>query len=907
MRIEIYSVLDFAPSETYFILKHIRSHTPRLLPNNSKTHNYRLSRLPAKRVSTQPTVNHNVPHSEGLGRGIWEGHNPSANHSTPLRGGEVERGWKGNLSANHSTPHGGGMGWERLGYQLTRGRQKGRVRGRCRGVKMRVSSLPHSSCHCVSHIRREGSGRPWRPPAGRIVTPWALLRIIQEYVTAVEDTPVSTSTIFRRLTDDELLFCLDTHIHRNRVWRHPGQYWDPRFIVEWHTAPTRADVVCGAISYDSRTPLVASEGTVTTSSDLSPIDNIGCQNGRQLQPAATTEDLESQLLQLWQNLPENIRHIPVACQYGETCRSDVGYIFSSLFSVYSNEAVPVRPGLAFHCLAPPFSSTTLYYTTSNPVKACSRSAIAADIRASMAPGTAFPDLHGQISYQSSSLSHLLDLRLTRLFTPPITKTSAACLILQWSGAGIHGRENREITDETRRPASSSGTIPICENPGGGVSTPGSPGGGEQSNHHTTAAPANNVGTAVMQEEVDSITVDYTHAGSLLRGRFSSTLPFYVLWFGRLCGSPGRRYSHVANRNGDPFGAGAPSRPGVSRRYSPRANGGGGGVSCERRACAERRWGFRHRPSRQSSQMNHDVCRERVSCVRQSASGLSPRDDGGYLRSCAQCVAGVGAVRARGERPGLHPQPASRPRTPCLARTGERELPEKTRRPAASSGKVPTQGLFIVLPLLLSSTNNSVCTNIENLAVKSLFPFHFVCSHVRQYGSNPAANRTRFALLRGEGERSSCRLATTVPSGFVLIPPVSIAGESGKEKSPQLMLDSHKHFREAPVKSAISVTVVASRRIPLRSDHQWPLASSAVSEQQLTLLNLLASEIQHYKMIFTPSISEVLEGAPWWCGTGRLASRGQGDVRGRGRQSEISWAVAALRRPHMQTDRPVQRT
>ncbi|KAJ8871953.1 hypothetical protein PR048_028293 [Dryococelus australis] len=47
-------------------------------------------------------------------------------------------------------------------------------------------------------------------------------------------------------------------------------------------------------------------------------------------------------------------------------------------------------------------------------------------------------------------------------------------------------------------------------------------------------------------------------------------------------------------------------------------------------------------------------------------------------------------------------------------------------------------------------------------------------------------------------------------------------------------------------------------------------------------------------------------APCLYVTGWLASRGQGDVRGRGMQPKCSWATAALLRPHLQASRPTQK-
>ncbi|KAJ8883272.1 hypothetical protein PR048_015115 [Dryococelus australis] len=76
------------------------------------------------------------------------------------------------------------------------------------------------------------------------MTARASLRSIQGHVTAAGDTPVSTSTISRRLAERYLSSRLDRRI---RVWRRPGQRHDPRFIVEMHTTSTRGLMVWGTI------------------------------------------------------------------------------------------------------------------------------------------------------------------------------------------------------------------------------------------------------------------------------------------------------------------------------------------------------------------------------------------------------------------------------------------------------------------------------------------------------------------------------------------------------------------------------------------------------------------------------------------------------------------------------------
>ncbi|GFW79398.1 transposable element Tc1 transposase [Trichonephila clavipes] len=62
---------------------------------------------------------------------------------------------------------------------------------------------------------------------------------------------------------DESRFQLCPDDHRRRVWRCPGQCADPAFTIARHTSPQPGVMVRGAISFDSRIPLVVIRGTLT--------------------------------------------------------------------------------------------------------------------------------------------------------------------------------------------------------------------------------------------------------------------------------------------------------------------------------------------------------------------------------------------------------------------------------------------------------------------------------------------------------------------------------------------------------------------------------------------------------------------------------------------------------------------
>ncbi|KAJ8898125.1 hypothetical protein PR048_003485 [Dryococelus australis] len=174
----------------------------------------------------------------------------------------------------------------------------------------------------------------------------------QECVTSCQE--VATFGLPTSWFSNDSRFCLDTDDRRIRVWSQPRgpRGAPPQRNVSWFL---------GAISYDSRIPLVAIEGTLTAqryvqgilracalpflvqhdnrilhqgnarlqtarvslacfqyhnmlpwparSLDLSPIGNISEQIGRPLRSAATTADLVGQLCHLWQHFPQDIRHM----------------------------------------------------------------------------------------------------------------------------------------------------------------------------------------------------------------------------------------------------------------------------------------------------------------------------------------------------------------------------------------------------------------------------------------------------------------------------------------------------------------------------------------------------------------------------------------------------------------------
>ncbi|UYV69796.1 hypothetical protein LAZ67_7000751, partial [Cordylochernes scorpioides] len=67
----------------------------------------------------------------------------------------------------------------------------------------------------------------------------------------------------RLVFSDESRFCLSSDSRRVRVWRRRGERSNPAAIVERHTVRQRGIMVWGAIAYDSRSPLLRIQGTMT--------------------------------------------------------------------------------------------------------------------------------------------------------------------------------------------------------------------------------------------------------------------------------------------------------------------------------------------------------------------------------------------------------------------------------------------------------------------------------------------------------------------------------------------------------------------------------------------------------------------------------------------------------------------
>ncbi|UYV71962.1 hypothetical protein LAZ67_9001366 [Cordylochernes scorpioides] len=67
----------------------------------------------------------------------------------------------------------------------------------------------------------------------------------------------------RLVFSDESRFCLSSESRRLRVWRRCGERSNPAAIVERPTVRQRGIMVWGAIAYDSRSPLLRIQGTMT--------------------------------------------------------------------------------------------------------------------------------------------------------------------------------------------------------------------------------------------------------------------------------------------------------------------------------------------------------------------------------------------------------------------------------------------------------------------------------------------------------------------------------------------------------------------------------------------------------------------------------------------------------------------
>ncbi|UYV63335.1 hypothetical protein LAZ67_2003769 [Cordylochernes scorpioides] len=146
----------------------------------------------------------------------------------------------------------------------------------------------------------------------------------------------------RVVFSDESRFCLSSDSRRVRVWRRRGERSNPAATVERPTVRQRGIMVWGAIAYDSRSPLLRIQGTMTAqryvddvlrpdnarphtarisqqalqdvqmlpwppySPDLSPIEHVWDIIGRRLHalPQPRSED------ELWQMVEREWRAIP---------------------------------------------------------------------------------------------------------------------------------------------------------------------------------------------------------------------------------------------------------------------------------------------------------------------------------------------------------------------------------------------------------------------------------------------------------------------------------------------------------------------------------------------------------------------------------------------------------------------
>ncbi|UYV80607.1 hypothetical protein LAZ67_19000941 [Cordylochernes scorpioides] len=125
-----------------------------------------------------------------------------------------------------------------------------------------VKKSGHSSSRCYRTISRRlvanglHSCRPLRrlpltPPNRRQRLEWCRARS-------------TWMTEWHRVVfSDESRFCLSSDSRRVRVWRRRGEMSNPAAIVERFTVRQREIMVWGAIAYDSRSPLLRIQGTMT--------------------------------------------------------------------------------------------------------------------------------------------------------------------------------------------------------------------------------------------------------------------------------------------------------------------------------------------------------------------------------------------------------------------------------------------------------------------------------------------------------------------------------------------------------------------------------------------------------------------------------------------------------------------
>ncbi|UYV83541.1 Transposase [Cordylochernes scorpioides] len=117
------------------------------------------------------------------------------------------------------------------------------------GVKTKIISrrLVANGLHSCRPLRR----LPLTPPNRRQRLEWCRARS-------------TWMTEWHRVVfSDESRFCLSSDSRRVRVWRRRGERSNPAAIVERPTVRQRGIMVWGAIAYDSRSPLLPIQGTMT--------------------------------------------------------------------------------------------------------------------------------------------------------------------------------------------------------------------------------------------------------------------------------------------------------------------------------------------------------------------------------------------------------------------------------------------------------------------------------------------------------------------------------------------------------------------------------------------------------------------------------------------------------------------
>ncbi|GFW32515.1 transposable element Tcb1 transposase [Trichonephila clavipes] len=70
---------------------------------------------------------------------------------------------------------------------------------------------------------------------------------------------------------DESRICLQHHDGRIRVWKHRGERMLNSCIMHRHTGPVQGIMVCSAVGYRSRTPLVRIAGTLNSQRYISEV------------------------------------------------------------------------------------------------------------------------------------------------------------------------------------------------------------------------------------------------------------------------------------------------------------------------------------------------------------------------------------------------------------------------------------------------------------------------------------------------------------------------------------------------------------------------------------------------------------------------------------------------------------